>query len=100
MNNQDRYIPEHMKHQWDETVDELVVTSRRRHEAEELYRQTLLKRLAAPDEVNLGEYNLTETVQELVEANRHYTHVTMARLALSDHLKSWQMNTYFNHDVA
>lgn len=103
MNNQDRYIPEHMKQRWDEVTGELAVVSELRHEAEGTYYQMILDRIASTSEgaSMSDDYHLAaEDIEQLVEANRRYNQLIIARLALSDELKQWQMQTHLNRDVA
>lgn len=61
MENQDHYIPEHLREEWG-------AVSRR-----------------------LGEASI-----ELVRANEEYRDAILARIAMSQELKDWQMRTYFS----
>ena len=60
MENQDDYIPEHLRARWDRIVKELGAAS-----------------------------------VEVVGANQRYNEAILARLAISQELKDWQMKTYF-----
>lgn len=61
MENQDQYIPEHLRERWDEVAREL------------------------------GQASI-----ELVAANERYQASILARIAISQELKDWQMKTYFS----
>lgn len=99
MENQDKYIPEHIQGRWDDCASELAAVAMQRHDTEESYREMINQQLSMPEASEFPP-DTYEVAQQLAELNHRYNQLILARLALSSELKQWQMQTYFNHSAA
>lgn len=106
MNNQNGYIPEHLKSQWDSTVSDLTAVSEQRHEIEENYRQVVMAQIACREgaafeaESSPRRQEVSDAMQQLAEVTMRYNQLIIARVALTDELKQWQLQTYFKDKAA